>query len=53
VINLAVFRLCLDVIGLSKMGATAVAVPPSTVVVFLLLNYRVFRAGGGGGGRRS
>ena len=45
VINLAVFRLCLDVIGLGKIWATAVAVPPSTVVVFLLLNYRVFRAG--------
>ena len=44
-INLAVFRLCLDVIGLTKIWATAVAVPPSTVVVFLLLNYRVFRAG--------
>lgn len=45
VINLAVFRLCLDGFGLGKVGATAVAVPPSTVVVFLLLNYRVFRAG--------
>ena len=44
-INLVVFRLCLDVIGLTKIWATAVAVPPSTVVVFLLLNYRVFRAG--------
>jgi putative flippase GtrA len=46
VINIAVFRLCLDVIGLGKIWATAVAVPPSTVVVFLLLNFRVFRAGG-------
>ena len=44
VINLAVFRLCLDVIGLGKIWATAAAVPPSTVVVFLILNYRVFRA---------
>ena len=44
VINFAVFHLCLDVIGLGKIWATAVAVPPSTVVVFLLLNYRVFRA---------
>ncbi len=42
-INLAVFHLCLDVIGLGKIWSTAVAVPPSTVVVFLLLNYRVFR----------
>jgi putative flippase GtrA len=43
VINLALFRLCLDVFGLGKLWATAVAVPPSTLVVFLLLNYRVFR----------
>ena len=45
-INLAVFHLCLDVIGLGKIWSTAVAVPPSTVVVFLLLNYRVFRLRG-------
>ncbi|MCX6955665.1 MAG: GtrA family protein [Verrucomicrobia bacterium] len=44
VINFGVFHLCLDVIGLEKTWATAVAVPPSTIVVFLLLNYRVFRA---------
>jgi putative flippase GtrA len=44
VINLGVFRLCLDVIGLQKIWATAAAVPPSTIVVFLILNYRVFRA---------
>lgn len=44
VINIGVFHLCLDVIGLEKIWATAAAVPPSTVVVFLLLNYRVFRA---------
>jgi putative flippase GtrA len=43
-INIGVFRLCLDVVGLGKIWATAVAVPPSTVVVFLILNYRVFRA---------
>ena len=43
VINLAVFHLCLDVFHLGKIWATAIAVPPSTVVVFLLLNYRVFR----------
>ena len=44
VINFALFRLCLDGFGLGKIWATAIAVPPSTVVVFLLLNYRVFRA---------
>jgi putative flippase GtrA len=44
VINFALFRLCLDGFGLGKIWATAIAVPPSTLVVFLLLNYRVFRA---------
>jgi putative flippase GtrA len=43
VINFSLFRLCLDVFGLDKLSSTAVAVPPSTLVVFLLLNYRVFR----------
>ncbi|HTX65948.1 MAG TPA: GtrA family protein [Opitutaceae bacterium] len=42
-INLGLFRLALSVIGLSVMGSALVAVPPSTLVVFLLLNYRVFR----------
>ncbi len=44
IINLGVFHLCLDVFGFGKIWSTAIAVPPSTVVVFLLLNYRVFRA---------
>lgn len=44
VINFALFHLCLDVIGLGEVWATALAIPPSTVVVFLILNYRVFRA---------
>jgi putative flippase GtrA len=43
VINFSLFRLCLDVFGLDKLWSTAVAVPPSTLVVFLFLNYRVFR----------
>ncbi len=43
VINFALFHLCLDWLGLGKLWATAIAVPPSTVVVFLLLNFRVFR----------
>jgi putative flippase GtrA len=42
-INFLIFRLCLDVFLLGKLWSTAVAVAPSTVVVFLLLNYRVFR----------
>jgi putative flippase GtrA len=44
-INLSLFRLCLSVIGLSVMWSAVVALPPSTLVVFLLLNYRVFRRG--------
>jgi putative flippase GtrA len=42
-INFSLFHLCLDVLGLDKLWSTAVSVPPSTLVVFLLLNYRVFR----------
>jgi putative flippase GtrA len=49
-INLGLFRLSLSVIGLSVMWSAAVAVPPSTLVVFLLLNYRVFRSGRGAPG---
>jgi putative flippase GtrA len=45
-INFSIFRLGLDAFGLDRIVSTAVAVPPSTVVVFLLLNYRVFRRGG-------
>lgn len=41
-ITISVFHLCLDGFGLDKIWSTAVAVPPSTIVVFLLLNYRVF-----------
>ena len=44
VIQFALFRLCIDLLGLGKLWATAIAVPPSTVVVFLLLNFRVFKA---------
>jgi putative flippase GtrA len=46
VINFLIFRLCVDHFALDRIWATAIAVPPSTVVVFLLLNYRVFRAKG-------
>jgi putative flippase GtrA len=45
-INFALFHLCTDVFHLGEIWAIAVAVPPSTAVVFLLLNYRVFRRGG-------
>lgn len=41
-INLAVFKLLRVRFKLSPTWAALWAVPPSTVVVFLLLNYRVF-----------
>jgi putative flippase GtrA len=44
VINYGLFHLCLDGLGLGKIWSQAIAVPPSTLVVFLILNYRVFRA---------
>jgi len=44
VINLAAFKFCTVWIGLGVMWAAFWAIPPSTVVVFLILNYRVFRA---------
>jgi putative flippase GtrA len=44
VINFAMYHACRDLLGLGKLWSTAIAVPPSTVVVFLLLNFRVFRA---------
>lgn len=43
VINLAAFK-GLRAIGVPELESTALAVPPSTVAVFLLLNFRVFRA---------
>jgi len=43
-INIAAFKVGHDWIGLSVMWAAFWAVPPSTVVIFLLLNFRVFRA---------
>jgi putative flippase GtrA len=44
VINLGAFKLCQSVFGLGLMWAAFWAIPPSTIVVFLILNYRVFRA---------
>lgn len=43
VVNLAAFVFCQRVLGLGIMWSTFWAIPPSTVVVFLLLNFRVFR----------
>jgi putative flippase GtrA len=45
VINLGAFKFCTGVLGFGVMWAAFWAIPPSTIVVFLLLNYRVFRAG--------
>ena len=41
-INLAVFKLLRVKFKLSTTWATLWAIPPSTIVVFLILNYRVF-----------
>jgi putative flippase GtrA len=43
VTNFLLFRLCLDVLGLDKLWSLVVVAPPSTLMVYLLLNYRVFR----------
>jgi putative flippase GtrA len=42
-INISVFKFCLHGLGLGVVESGVLAVPPSTLVVFLLLNYRVFR----------
>lgn len=44
VINLVAFKLCQSLLGLDVMWAAFWAIPPSTIVVFLILNFRVFRA---------
>lgn len=43
VINTAAFK-GLSAMGVPELWALALAVPPSTVAVFLLLNFRVFKA---------
>ncbi len=42
VINLGAFKLLRNKFKLSPTWATLWAIPPSTIVVFLILNYRVF-----------
>lgn len=41
-INLGLFKVFRSRLGLSPTWATLSSIPPSTVVVFLVLNYRVF-----------
>lgn len=41
-ISFGCFNLCYGLFRLGPMLSTAIAIPPSTGVVFLLLNYRVF-----------
>lgn len=43
-INLLAFKLCREWLGMPAEWATLCAIPPSTIVVFLMLNFRVFRA---------
>ena len=47
-INLGLFRVAFSLVGLGVVWSAVVALPPSTLVVFLLLNYRVFRHGRAG-----
>lgn len=42
-IQWAAFELFYSLLGLDAMWSTVLAIPPSTVVVFALLNYRVFK----------
>ena len=42
-INLGLFAFARKGLGLGVLPAAAVAIPPSTAVVWLLLNHRVFR----------
>ena len=42
-INTVLFRLLRDAAGLGWIWSTLLSIPPSTVVVFLMLNYRVVR----------
>jgi putative flippase GtrA len=42
VINLGAFKLLRNQFGFSITWATLWAIPPSTIVVFLILNFRVF-----------
>jgi len=45
-IQSTVFKFCLHTVGLSIMWSNFFAVPPSTVAVVLLLNFRVFKRHG-------
>lgn len=42
-VNLTLFKLCHGPLGLGVLLSAALALPPSTLLVFLMLNYRVFR----------
>jgi putative flippase GtrA len=42
--NFAAFKFCRAIMGLNVYWSAFLAIPPSTVLVFLLLNFRVFRA---------
>ena len=42
-VNLTLFKFCHGPLGLGVLLSAALALPPSTLLVFLMLNYRVFR----------
>lgn len=43
IVNIAMFTVCRTLIGLEVLWSAIIALPPSTIIVFLLLNFRVFR----------
>jgi putative flippase GtrA len=45
-IQSTVFRFCIHTVGMGIMWANFFAVPPSTIVVIFILNYRVFHQRG-------
>lgn len=42
-VNLGLFKICHDWLALNPFLSAMLVIPPSTVLVFLLLNFRVFR----------
>lgn len=46
IVNLTLFKVSFNLLGFSVMWSAVIALPPSTLLVFLLLNYRVFKQHG-------
>jgi len=52
-ISFSIFHLFHDAFGCGLGWSQAVSIPPATIVVFCILNFRVFRHHGGGDGTAS